>query len=73
MIRIVRTRTLRDLEAAVLLLRDDTADQRAAHGCCGCGAWMADVVLLPPNAPEGYCLRCVRDLCIGDYEMLPGR
>jgi hypothetical protein len=79
-IAIRRRRTLRDLEEAVFVLQEwlAQADPDAiricpAYGCCGCGAWMADVVTAPTDgAPHGesYCWRCVRRHRITGYTEL---
>jgi hypothetical protein len=71
MLRIVRTRTLADLENAVFALRDlvvvldpEGVSVCAGHGCCGCGRWAADVVT---PARETYCWACVTRLGITAY------
>lgn len=83
--RIVRNRTIADLEDAYLTLRDlladvapDALDSSPAQGCCGCGSPMADVCTLPtPGYPhgEGYCWRCADHMRIGadEYTILTGR
>lgn len=81
--RLIRTRTLADLEAAVFELQDRLADADPnavrdcpAYGCCGCGAWMADVVTEPTaDLPygESYCWRCVSKHRIDGYLIMPGR
>jgi hypothetical protein len=81
--RLVRNRTLSDLEEAVFLLRDQLAEANpqmirdsAAFGCCGCGAWVADVVTpVGPNLRYGehYCWSCVDTHDIGEYTVLSRR
>ncbi|MCZ7440794.1 hypothetical protein O7598_31130 [Micromonospora sp. WMMC241] len=83
MLRLIRSRTLADLQAAVFELQDRLAavDPHAvancpAFGCVGCGAWMADVVTAPSaGSPigESFCWRCVRRRGITGYQVLPGR
>lgn len=48
---------------------DQLVDNCPATGCCGCGAWMADV----RTAGESYCWACVPHLVASDYTVLPGR
>jgi hypothetical protein len=82
-ITIMWRETAKQLEEAVFMLREQLAEasEVAAHyspamGCCGCGAWMADVVTPPtedtPNG-ESYCWRCVDRHRIARYVVLPGR
>ncbi|MBQ1064448.1 hypothetical protein [Micromonospora sp. C41] len=83
MLRLIRSRTLADLQSAVFELQDRLAavDPQAvtdcpAFGCVGCGAWMADVVTEPtPDYPHGesYCWRCVAKHRIDGYLIMPGR
>lgn len=77
MIRLVQSRTLRDLDAAVLDLREllaeadpNAASRSAAFGCVGCGAWMSDVVT---RHGESWCWRCVRTHRIDGYLIMRGR
>lgn len=75
--RLTTRRNLADLEAAVFELRDrlaqadpDAVRDCPAYGCCGCGAWMADVVTQPTDGTpygESYCWRCVRSHRIDGY------
>lgn len=80
---IMRRRTATELVEAVLTLREQLAEASEvmatyspAMGCCGCGAWMADV-LTPAGegAPNGesYCWRCTDKHAIASYIVLPGR
>lgn len=80
--RLVRNRTLNDLEDAVFALQDAAAvaglPACAGDGCCGCGRWAADVTTNPDQrAPAGetYCWRCVDRLGfdLDEYVVLPGR
>lgn len=72
-----------EAEWAALLLREQLADaapfaahDSAAMGCCGCGAWLADVCTHPSDRyplGESYCWRCVDRKGIDGYRVLPGR
>lgn len=77
MFRIVRTRTLRDLEAALLDLRERiTAELGPGDGCCRCGALLCDVLTPMTRAypiGETYCWRCVDQAGITAYTVFPGR
>lgn len=76
-------RDYNDTEMAVLMLREhladaapDVLDNSPASGCCGCGAWLADVVTPPSDgypSGEAYCWKCVRKHRINEYTVLPGR
>lgn len=82
---IMRNRTASQLEEAALMLREQLAEASdlmacysPAMGCCGCGAWMADVRTPGwEGAPggESYCWRCVTSPKhdIPEYIVLPGR
>lgn len=61
---------------AIALLREvleeadpTITDACPAMGCCGCGAWIADVLA---QADEMYCWACV-DAGTFKYVVLPGR
>lgn len=83
MLRLIRRKTLADLQAVVFELRDRLAEanpQAVTHcpafGCCGCGAWMADVVTEPTtDYPHGesYCWRCVAAHRVEGFRVLRGR
>lgn len=83
MITVMRSQTAADMRDALFLLRDqladaapNVADDSAAMGCCGCGAWMCDVVTAPSDGyphGEGYCWRCVDRHELVVYRVLPGR
>jgi hypothetical protein len=83
MLTIMRRRDARELAEAVLTLREQLAEASEvmatyspAMGCCGCGAWMADI-LTPASegAPHGesYCWSCASRHRITKYIVLPGR
>lgn len=67
----------KQLREAVFHLRDclafvdpAAADGCRAFGCCGCGAWMADVRVGREPYYESYCWRCVRRHGVTDYAVL---
>jgi hypothetical protein len=72
-----------DAAAAAMHLRDllgeidhDAYAASPGQGCCGCGAWMADVRTPGwSGAPrgEGYCWACVDRMSITEYVVLEGR
>lgn len=73
------------LDAVVLVqelvseeVAEDLVDNCPAMGCCGCGAWFADVRTPGwEGAPRGesYCWRCVDspEHPLTTYTVLPGR
>jgi hypothetical protein len=85
MLTIMRRRDARELAEAVLTLREQLAEASEvmatyspAMGCCGCGAWMADVLTsATEDTPHGesYCWTCVDSPrhSITNYIVLPGR